>query len=64
MQPTYVVLLIVVVVGSVIPTARKDFEDPVVHVKARAVPLSKKRKMIFCALTGVPESALIVSALA
>lgn len=54
----------VVVVGKVMPTARKAFEEPVVHVRARAVPLSKKRKMILRLSVGVPESALIVRAFA
>jgi len=46
-QPTYKVLLATVVVGKVIPTARNDFELPVVQVKALAVPLSSNRKIIF-----------------
>ena len=46
-QPTYKVLLATVVVGKVIPTARNEFEVPVVQVKALAVPLSLNRKIIF-----------------
>jgi hypothetical protein len=34
------VLFMTVVIGSVTPMARKDFDEPVVQVKARAVPLS------------------------
>ena len=64
MQPTYTTLEMTVVVGSVMPIGENDLDVPVVHVKARAVPLSLRRKMVFCPSVGVPASALIVRALA
>ena len=57
-QPTYVVLLAVVVVGKVTPmTVKVPFQ-----VNALPVPLSKSLNISFSPFVGVPIGALIVSA--
>ena len=65
MQPIYTNFEATVVVGRVTPTTRNELVEPVVQVKARAVPLSLNLNIIRWPSAGeVFASALIVRALA
>jgi hypothetical protein len=65
MQPTYTNFEATVVVGKVTPTTRNELVEPVVQVKARAVPLSLNLNIIRWPSAGEAfASALIVKAFA